>query len=84
MNKSNLLLALAAAALLAACGGGSGDAVVETPVAGVPDSANASIAGMAAWISSETATSPDTAEPLDVTAFSPPVADNIEPLGLAI
>ena len=85
MNKSNLLLAVMAAALLAACGGGgSGDPVVETPAGGVPDSASASIAGMAAWITSASADSSDTTEPVDLTAFNPPVADNIEPLGWAI
>ena len=84
MNKPLVLLALAAAAMVAACGG-SDDSVAQTPAAtGVPDSANASIAGMGAWIKSESAASPDATEPIDVTAFNPPVADDIEPLGLAM
>jgi nitrous oxide reductase accessory protein NosL len=84
MNKPLVLLVLAAAALSAACGG-SGDSATETPIAtGVPDSASASVAGMAAWINSASADSPDAVEPLDVTAFNPPVTDDIEPLGLAM
>ena len=84
MKSSIALLAaaLAAASLLAACGGG-GDGAEPVAVGAVPDSANASIAGMAAWINSES-DDVDTTEPLDVTAFNPPVADDIEPLGLAI
>ena len=84
MNRSIKLLAvtLAGAALLAACGGG-GDSAEPVAVSAVPDSANASIAGMAAWINSESEDS-DATEPLDVTAFNPPMADDIEPLGLAI
>ena len=84
MNKPLVLLVLAAAAMLAACGG-SGDSAAQTPAtSGVPDSANASIAGMVAWINSESATSSDATEPIDVTAFKPPVADDVEPLGLAM
>ena len=84
MNRSTYLLAvtLAGSALLAACGGG-GDSTEPVPVSAVPASANASIAGMAAWINSESDES-DATEPLDVMAFNPPMADDVEPLGLAI
>ena len=84
MNKPLVLLVLAAAAMVAACGG-SDDSAAQTPAAaGVPASASASIAGMATWINSESAASADTVEPIDLTAFNPPVADDIEPLGLAM
>jgi hypothetical protein len=80
MNKSTVLILCAATLLLAACGGGS-DTVVEIPAAtdGVPDSASASAAGMAAWMTDLAAAPSDTKEPLDVAKFTPASSDDTEP-----
>ncbi len=81
MNKSTVLLLCSAALLLAACGGGSDNPVAEIPSAtdAVPDSASASAAGMAAWMTDLAVAPSDTKEPLDVTKFTPVSSDNTEP-----
>ena len=85
MDKTNTLLLCATAALmsmlLTACGGGSDTNAEAAPAAigSVPDEASASTAGMAKWITSLSAASPDAQEPLDPTRFNPPSTDDSEP-----
>ena len=80
MNKSTVLLIASAALLLAACGSGGSDDPVVLPVAEeVPDTASASAAGMAAWMTDLSANPSDTKEPLVATRFAPPTPDDTEP-----
>ena len=81
MNKSTVLLfASAATLLLAACGsGGSSDPVVVPVAEEVPDTASASAAGMAAWMTDLSVNPSDTKEPLVATRFAPPTPDDTEP-----
>jgi uncharacterized lipoprotein YmbA len=80
MNKSTVLLFASAAFLLAACGSGSSEETVVVPVAEeVPDTASASAAGMAAWMTDLSVNPSDMKEPLVATRFMPPTPDNTEP-----
>jgi len=79
MNKSTLVMICSAALLVAACGGGSSDPVAEAPVAGVPDEASASTAGMARWMTSLSTNLSETSEPLDTAQFTPPSPDDADP-----
>ena len=78
-----LLAAAAAAALLAACGGGGSGVDVPAPGEVVPDSANASAAGMVRWLQALAAEDDaDAKEPVDAARFAPPRPDDTEPLAL--
>jgi uncharacterized lipoprotein YmbA len=80
MNKSTVLLFASAALLLAACGSGGSEAPVAVLVAEeVPDTASASPAGMAAWMTDLSVNPSDTKEPLVATRFAPPTPDDTEP-----
>jgi uncharacterized lipoprotein YmbA len=80
MNKSTVLLFASTALLLAACGSGGSEEPVVVPVAEeVPDTASASAAGMAAWMTELSVNPSDTKEPLAATRFIPPTSDNTEP-----
>jgi ABC-type glycerol-3-phosphate transport system substrate-binding protein len=83
MNHRTLIVAAAAALLLAACGGG-GDAAVEVPNPAdvVPDSANASAAGMVRWMQALVAEDTEAREPVDAARFAPPKPDDAEPVAL--
>jgi uncharacterized lipoprotein YmbA len=80
MNKSTVLLFAAATLLLAACGSGGSEEPVVVPVAEqVPDTASASAAGMAAWMTDLSVNPSDTKEPLVATRFMPPTSEDTEP-----
>ncbi len=80
MNKSTVLMFASAALLLAACGSGGSDDPVVAPVADeVPDTASASPAGMAAWMTDLSVNPSETKEPLVATRFMPPTPDDAEP-----
>jgi hypothetical protein len=79
MNTSTRVMICSAALLLAACGGGSSDPVADVPVAGVPDEASASTAGMATWMTGLSANLSDSSEPLDTARFTPPSPDDADP-----
>jgi hypothetical protein len=83
MNHRTLIVAALAAGLLAACGGG-GDALVDTPnpAEAVPDSANASAAGMVRWMKALAAEDGESREPVDAARFAPPKPDDAEPVAL--
>jgi hypothetical protein len=76
-------LALAATTvMLAACGGGGGDGpppVAADPLAGAPESANQSSAGLVAYLRALVALKPETAEPFVIDGFNPLRPDNTEP-----
>jgi len=82
------LLAAAALTSLAACGGGGGDgmaAAAPTPATDgepVPSSASASVSGLMVFMKPmvDAAVAPfDALEPMDVSSFTPPVDDDVEP-----
>jgi outer membrane biogenesis lipoprotein LolB len=79
MNKSTVLLFASAALLLAACGSGGSEEPVVPVAEQVPDTASASAAGMAAWMTDLSVNPSDTKEPLVATRFMPPTPDNTEP-----
>lgn len=84
MIKKATWLCLLAAAVLAACGGGGdggGYGPSEPPPAsaGVPDSANASIDGLIAWIQGLIRETSDTTEPVSLDTLIPPTSDTAEP-----
>lgn len=83
MNKSSLWTLCLAAVLLAACGG-DGDDAVALPAAGdaVPDTVAQSEQGMATWISQLAAEDNDAKPALDVARFTPPTAEDTEPVAL--
>jgi hypothetical protein len=82
MKNHHMLIALVAAtALLTGCGGGGGSAEVATPAAtdAVPSSASASPQGLRVYLSTLSATTVDTKEPLDLSSFDPKASDDTEP-----
>lgn len=83
MKTTRLMSTIAAGLLLAACGGGGGNDTPAPPsTEAVPDSASASSAGMAAWLTEVAATAPDDKEALDAARFNPPQPDDTEPEAL--
>lgn len=86
MKKLLLLTAVATTTLLAACGGNDNPTPLPIPVsstAAVPASASASIDGMVSYLTLLVAVKNDNVdEPVDVSAFAPPVSNTTEPAAL--
>ena len=84
MNKSSLWTLCLSTALLAACGG-DGDDAVALPVAAadaVPDTVAQSDQGMVTWLSQLAVEDNDAKPALDVARFTPPTAEDTEPVAL--
>jgi hypothetical protein len=85
MNRKQTLIALfAASAVLSGCGGGGGgsdDPPVPPPAAtdAVPDSANASAAGLVAYLDELAAMLVEDKEPVNLSTFLPATSENAEP-----
>lgn len=67
------------AVLLVACGGGSDDSPPPPVTTEVPASASQSVVGLLSYLKQLVVADADTLEPVDVSAVTPPVADDIEP-----
>ena len=85
MNKSSLWMVCLAGALLAACGGGGDTPAPAVPLAAgdsVPDTVAQSAQGMANWVGQLATENSDAKQALDVAKFTPPSAENTEPVAL--
>ena len=84
MNKSGLWTLCLAAVLLPACGGDGDDAVAVPAAAAdaVPDTVAQSEQGMVTWISQLAVEDNDAKLALDVARFTPPTAEDTEPVAL--
>lgn len=75
MNRMfiRIALPLVAALVVAACGGGGGGGGFVTPVGGATSTTDTDVMdAFLAYVKTLIATTLDTAEPADVTAFDPP------------
>ena len=83
MNRKHLIGLFSSVALLSGCGGGggSGDMPAPAPSAtdAVPASASASAAGMKAYLADLGTMLVEDKEPVDVSSFAPPTAEDDEP-----
>lgn len=82
MKTTQWIVVLGAAAALTACGGGGDAAPGPLPTDAVPESANASPAGLGDWLMALATTAPEDREPLAATRFAPPLPDDTEPAAL--
>ncbi|HEX6704457.1 MAG TPA: hypothetical protein VF169_06825 [Albitalea sp.] len=82
MHKRILITLFSSAAMLSACGGGGGGeapAPAPSPTDAVPDSASASMAGMKSYLMDLSTMQVEDKEPVDLSRFAPPSADDSEP-----
>jgi hypothetical protein len=87
MKHSLALTSLfASAALLSACGGGGGGNAMDAPPAPAPSpldavapQASQSAAGLKNYLAALSGMQADDREPVDLSTFAPPAADNTEP-----
>jgi len=79
MKKTWNYMWAAAALALAGCGGGGGDDNPAPVTAGVPPGATTSADNFVVYVKALVAAPADTLEPVDVSAVTPPVADDSEP-----
>ena len=80
--KLTWLLLSGATALLVACGGGDdtpSPAATPSATSEVPASASMSVAGLMSYLKQLVVADADTLEPVDVSAVTPPTADDTEP-----
>ena len=83
MHKRILVSLFSSAAMLTACGGGGGggDAPAPTPAPtdAVPDSASSSSTGMKSYLMDLSTMQVENKEPVDLSSFAPPTAEDTEP-----
>jgi hypothetical protein len=76
MMKKALIVSCLAAVMLSACGGGDDDNHdTPGPADQVPGSASQSVDGFVAYLKALLVADADMREPVDLTAFTPPVDD---------
>jgi hypothetical protein len=83
MNRKQTLISLfSAAAMLSGCGGGDGAPPPPPPPSAtdaVPDSASASAAGLARYLTDLGTMQVEDKEPVDLSSFAPKTAEDTEP-----